>query len=115
MRDLQNIFEAQQSLQLALGQPMDGGSGNIDKGVKENMLALIVEATEVLNEVNWKPWKPELKVIDRDKLLEELVDVLQFWVNAVQCAGFNSVDVQRKYYDKLAVCYGRIKQREEKS
>ncbi len=110
---IEEVLELQLKLQEDMGRPMDGGGGgNISAGVKENMLALIVEATEVLNEVNWKPWKPLDKVIDRQALLTELVDVLQFWSNAVSAAGFTATDVAAAYREKLRVCYVRIAQRQ---
>lgn len=106
---LSEILKRQRQLQTAMGSPMDGGTGDINTGVRENMLALIVEVTEVLNEVNWKPWRRhQLKVIDRNALLTELVDVLQFWANAVNAAGFAAEDIEAAYDVKMAECYARI-------
>lgn len=53
-----------------------------DEVIKNNMLALIVEATEVLNEVHWKPWHSCIKEINIDNLKEEIVDCLLFVFNA---------------------------------
>lgn len=84
------VLAAQQNLQVTMGLPMGTG----EAAVKENMLALIVEATEVLGEINWKCWKRhQLKEVDRDALLTELTDLLQFWANAVSAMGFTADDV----------------------
>ena len=42
-------------------------------------LALIKEATEVLDELPWKPWKPlDEQVCDGEKAAEEVTDILVF-------------------------------------
>lgn len=102
--EMKTFLEQQKSLQKHLGYPM---GGDMEGAIKENILALIVEATEVLNEINWKPWKKEKREIDRDALLTELVDVLQFWANAVNAAGFQMIDIHMSYQAKLGECYAR--------
>lgn len=107
---LKYLLEDQRDLNAMMGNPM-GQGGAQDLVIKENVLALIVEATEVLNEVNWKPWKSALhqrKVVNRDKLLEEVIDILQFWANIVNAAEFTEEDIRIAYAAKLAVCYDRI-------
>jgi dimeric dUTPase (all-alpha-NTP-PPase superfamily) len=109
--DFEVLLREQLVLNHAMGDPMDQ-AGTLDGGVKENMLALIVEATEVLSEVNWKPWKQaehQLKPVDSEALLTELIDVLQFWANAVNSAGFTHNDVARAYLEKLTVCHNRAR------
>lgn len=105
---VRNFLAGQEQLQQAMGDPLKTNDSAYSSAVKESMLALIVEATEVLNEINWKPWKPRTQPIDRDRLLIELIDVLQFWGNAVNAAGFTEEEVARCYQEKLAVCYQRI-------
>jgi len=110
--NIDEILCIQSDLQRRMGNPMDGGTGNVNTGVRENMLAMIVEAVEVLNEVNWKPWKPPTKVIDRERIVSELIDVLQFWANAVNAVGLTEDDLIEAYRAKLAICYRRIDQGE---
>ena len=45
--------------------------------IRTTFLALIVELSELLQELNWKPWK-EPREIDLDKIVEEFADVLAF-------------------------------------
>jgi len=80
---LVELLAKQAALQAKMGYP----TGHGEHGVKENMLALMVEATEVLNEINWKPWKKTLKEVDPTRLATELTDILQFWANAALAAG----------------------------
>lgn len=86
---IQDVLAAQQNLQVAMGEPMGFGQ----RGVKENVLAAIVELTEVLNEISWKPWKPARDDIDRQALLTEMTDVLQFWANMINCMDFTADEV----------------------
>lgn len=98
------ILDEQHALQDALGNVM--GEGEV--AIKENVLALMVEAGEVLGEINWKPWSRVRREVDRDKLLKELVDVLQFWANIVNAAGFDEEAIVKAYREKLAINYRRI-------
>lgn len=68
----------------------------VSEAIKNNMLALMVEATEVLNEVHWKPWHRHVTSINKDALKEEIADCLAFIFNAAYEAGMTS--------DELATC-----------
>ena len=68
---------------------------------KEYILALIVEATEVLNEVDWKMHKKmDLATDARDRLLEESVDVLKFLLGLMIFNGFTCDDIYKKFKSK---------------
>lgn len=88
-----DVLAAQHELQVAMGHPTGRGY----MSVKENVLAAIVELTEVLDEVPWKPWKKfdpmQGDQIDREALLTEMCDVLQFWANMVNAMGFTAENV----------------------
>ena len=90
MRLTQYAYD-QALLQRQLQHPM----GFDDSAIKENILALIVEATELLNEVNWKPWKQTRKKLDREKAIEELVDIFHFYVNIM-----NELNISEEEFDK---------------
>jgi hypothetical protein len=56
--------------------------------IRDQHQALIMEMSEVLDEVDWKPWTKPYSVetgrfIHRDEFVGELVDVLHFWINMV--------------------------------
>lgn len=105
------ILSEQKKLQEALGHPMGYGYA----GVKENVLAAIVELTEVLNETPWKPWKqydPQSgRFMDVGALLTEMTDVLQFWANMVICMGFTPEEVTSALEKKWAENYRRLEDR----
>jgi len=104
--NMSELMLMQKNLNARMGDPM--GSGEV--AIRRNALALIKEVTEVLDEINWKWWKApeEAKVVDTEKLKSELVDVLQFWTNMVNAAGFSGMDMSDAYYAKLVVCQKRI-------
>jgi dimeric dUTPase (all-alpha-NTP-PPase superfamily) len=75
---IDKYLKDQHAIQTVLNHPM---GTNTDTVVKENILAIIVEATEALNHVNWKPWKKQLSLLDRRAIVEEMVDIARFYFN----------------------------------
>ena len=68
---------------------------------KEYILALIAEATEVLNEVDWKMHKNmEMPVDARDRLLEESIDVMKFLLGLMIVNGFSREEIYSKFISK---------------
>lgn len=101
---LDELMQTQHELQVAMGDPLGHG----EQAIKEAMLALIVEATEVLDEINWKPWKKSRKNVDRKSLLTELNDILQFWANAMRAANYTPDEIREAMREKWRVNYERI-------
>lgn len=62
--------------------PWDLSAEQKQQLTKEHVLAGIVEATEVLDQVNWKPWKAA-KQVNKPHLQEEVVDLMHFTMNLV--------------------------------
>lgn len=87
---LAQVLLKQRALQESMGRPMGQG----EAAIKENALAAIVEWTEVLAEINWKPWRKTRRLVNKLALAAELADVLQFWANAVNEAGLSAVDME---------------------
>lgn len=108
---MQLLLSEQGRLQRALGDPMFLGTKDWQVCARENLLAVNVEAAEILGEINWKPWKATqpAKKVDRAALLLELVDLLQFWANVVNAAGFSGQDVMDAYARKLEINYQRLR------
>lgn len=73
-------------------------------------LALMREVGEVLDTVNWKIHRNEKKDLIRSNTLEELVDVLKYWMSLAQLHGFTYEDICEEYYRKSAVVEQRHKQ-----
>lgn len=65
-----------------------------EEAAKENILAIMVEATEVLQELNWKSWKQTRKEIDKDKIADELADLLKFYANVMLSLGISEEDLE---------------------
>lgn len=83
----------QRSLQAILGNPMGTGTD----AVKENILALFSEVTEVLNELNWKPWRHATDHdVSREDIVEEMVDVFMFYCNIL-----NELEVSESEFDAV--------------
>lgn len=56
-----------------------------DEYVQAMALALVIEVGEVMQEISWKPWATG-RWFNREAYLEELIDVLHFWMNLVLVA-----------------------------
>ena len=103
--NLTYLLDNQRRLQVELNYCM----GENEEAIKNNVLALIVEATEILNEVNWKQWSKEKKVIDEGALLFEIVDVLALLGNIINEAGFTAPQVEEAYRSKLEIYYAKAR------
>ena len=77
---------------------------------KEYILALIAEATEVLNEVDWKMHKQmDLPTDARERLLEESIDVMKFLLGLMIVNGFSLDDIYSMFKSKSQVVEKRLK------
>jgi len=76
---------------------------------KEYILALIAEATEVLNEVDWKMHKKmDLPTDARERLLEESIDVMKFLLGLMIVNGFSLEDIYNMFIDKSKIVEKRL-------
>lgn len=72
--------------------------------IRWNSLALIKEVAEVLDCVDWKPWKLGDKgKLHRQRALEEIVDVAHFLGNIAVALDIDDDELQMAYRDKQAV------------
>lgn len=70
---------------------------------KTFLLHIEDEAHEVLNELSWKDHKPFKKgAVNREDLLEELVDIQKFLFCVQQLWGFTSKEIEAMFYQKSA-------------
>ena len=74
---------------------------------------MIVELSEMLNEINYKWWKQE-KSVNIDAVKEELVDVLHFFVSMCIKTGMDAEELHRRYLDKNKENFDRQHGRSEK-
>lgn len=102
--DLQELLATQAELQARMGLPTGVG----EAGVKESLLHVIVESVEAMREINFKPWKAEKKLVNREALAMELTDILQFWANAALAFGLTPEDLTAALRIKWGINYARI-------
>lgn len=101
---LKELLDTQRSLQARMGNPTGLG----EEGVKENLLHVVVESVEALREINFKPWKANKIVVDRNALATELTDILQFWANAALAIGLTPEELTAALRTKWGVNHQRI-------
>ncbi|MDR2201909.1 MAG: dUTPase [Clostridiales bacterium] len=95
---LREIFDMQRELDGAIvkGRGLDF---SYEEWMQKKCLALINEAGELMNEVNYKWWKNK-KELDYSKIGEELIDILHFLVSMCLDSGLSADDAYRIYAAK---------------
>lgn len=101
---LDELLKTQRQLQARMGEP----TGTGEAGCKESLLHVIVETTEAMAELNFKPWKATRKVVNREDLATELTDILQFWANAANSMGLTPEELTQALRAKWQVNQERI-------
>jgi len=99
------ILKKQADLQSDMGFPMGYG----DEAVKNCCLSIVSEVGEVLQEINWKPWRKKKVKVNNWRVLRELNDILQFWANAVTAMGYSHDDVKKALEEKWEINSRRAK------
>jgi|TARA_Y100000310_G_scaffold273645_1_gene289201 hypothetical protein len=79
---------------------------------KDYVLSLIKEATEILDEVDWKFHATKDTVDIEDNLLEEGVDVLKYLLGLLILNGFSADEIYNKFIDKSKVVEAKFEQEE---
>lgn len=102
---LKSMLVEQETTQTLMGRPMGEGQA----AAKENILALVVEATELLDELNWKPWKVTTKKIDRQAVVNEAVDCMKFLLNVMNELRITEEDFEQAWYEKSTIVNQRIR------
>lgn len=83
--------------QPGFGRPVDTGE------VRLLALALVVEMGELMQKLNWKPWKRTSMIVSQAEVKDELADVMHFYVELCVVLGFSAGDMYRAYMDKADV------------
>jgi NTP pyrophosphatase (non-canonical NTP hydrolase) len=76
---------------------------------KTYVLAMLSETSELLDQLNWKPWKKQQKPIELEELRYEIVDLLIFVICLAQIWGMSSRDLMEYYLAKTEENHDRIK------
>ena len=98
MDKLEKIFELQKQLDERIERDHDIHFTR-DEWIQKDMLAIISELSEALMETNFKWWKVPREV-DDDKLQEELIDVLHFFISLCIRCGLTADSMFEIYTDK---------------
>ena len=102
----ERFFKEKQNLTL---EEVRNDKNRLVKWNKEYILALIAEATEVLNEVDWKMHKHmDLPNDARARLLEESIDVMKFLLGLMIVNGFSLDDIYNMFKEKSKVVEKRL-------
>ena len=78
--------------------------------IKEYILCLVKEATEMLDEVDWKSHTSKDSVDIKDNFLEEGVDVFKYLLGLLQVTGFTEKEIYDKFISKSRVVENKFKQ-----
>lgn len=65
-----------------------------------NQTAAVQELAEVREEFSWKPWATDDPFVNRDRVRDEVIDVLHFLGNILVAIGVNDDELERQYMMK---------------
>lgn len=86
------------------------GAVNQQELTKEYILHLLSECDEILREINWKLHKKHNKVIDKNKLTEELIDAFKYWLSITILWDVSPEEFVKEFERKSQVVEQKFKQ-----
>jgi dimeric dUTPase (all-alpha-NTP-PPase superfamily) len=105
MDKLDLIFKKQKQLQTKMKYELKW-----QENISINVLAAKVELTELLQETNWRPWKT-IKEIDKNKLIEEYIDIIHFIINLALLLDITPSKLYNEYCKKNEINHKRQQQK----
>ncbi len=99
MDKLERIFEMQECFQKDLIERRKLHDIPMDKWIQMQTLAMLSELAELIDEVNFKWWKNP-KPVEENKVKEELVDILHFFVSMCLTSGMSAQELFDRYIEK---------------
>jgi len=99
MDKLENIFAYQNKFDTELAERRGLTDIPMEQWIQKETLAMLSELAELIDEVNFKWWKNE-KPVDTDKVKDELVDILHFFVSMCLKTGMSAEELHQRYLDK---------------
>ena len=99
MDKLEKIFEMQSGFQQDLIKRRRLEGISMEEWLQKQTLAMMSELSELIDEVNFKWWKNP-KPVDGDRVKEELVDILHFFVSMCLTAGMDAQELHDRYLAK---------------
>lgn len=113
MDQLETIFHYQKMFDedLAKKRGLDGIP--MEEWIQKETLAMLSELAELIDEVNFKWWKNK-KAVDPDRVKEELVDILHFFVSMCLKTGMDAKELTQRYLAKNKENFDRQAGRSQK-
>lgn len=99
MDKLENIFRYQQAFDTELAEQRGLTGISMEQWIQKETLAMLSELAELIDEVNFKWWKNE-KPVDKDRVKDELVDILHFFVSMCLKTGMSAEELHERYLNK---------------
>lgn len=99
MDKLENIFRYQHMFDTELAEKRGLNGIPMEAWIQKETLAILSELAELIDEVNFKWWKNE-KPVDLDKVKDELVDILHFFVSMCLKTGMDADELHSRYLEK---------------
>lgn len=100
MDKLEFLLEEQHKLTKVIGKNIKWYTeASIDEFLFVKCYAMLEEVVEVIRELSWKPWKPKRK-FDANKVKEELIDVLHFWLEVANMLNMSADEIVQIYKKK---------------
>ncbi len=104
---LEHIFELQRSYDDYIDKLRNlKRYEDLNEWMEKMVLAMYEELAEIQREIPWKWWKNQTD-IDREKILEEFIDFLHFYVSSMLFLGFTADDVYKCYVKKNKINFER--------
>lgn len=113
MDKLENIFKYQEMFDTELTERRGLGDIPMEVWIQRETLAMLSELAELIDEVNFKWWKNK-KPVDNNKVKNELVDILHFFISMCLKTGMNADELHQRYLDKNKENFARQHGRSEK-
>lgn len=111
MNKLEALFQIQENFTKLIGEKPAGFTTLQEKHarMKDMILSIMAECGEVLDEkqngIQWKPWrkfnKPKDLKAHREYVMEELIDMLHFIIEAMLVWSMTSEEVFEQYLKKM--------------
>ena len=109
--DLSGMFEKIETYHKELGYNYrtEKNPEKLMAALRDNVLALQVEVSELLDSFPWKPWrKMTSQTYDYENAKEEVVDIIFFLAGICEITGITAEGIEDKFIVKLAENYNRI-------
>ena len=113
MDKLEKIFEMQAFFQQDLIRRRHLEGIPMEEWLQKQTLAMMSELSELIDEVNFKWWKNP-KPVDGDRVKEELVDILHFFVSMCLTSGMDAQELHDRYLAKNEENFNRQRGLSEK-